>query len=301
MKFVSMIVIAATATATLSAQTVSEDRPHLARRGPPPPDAVLGETATLPIVFESGLPTIEAKIDGQAIRLGIDSGAAGIHLTATVAARLDLQAVGEGLAGDPSGANPVPMKIYRLEAAQFGGVTVKGVEAVALAVEPVRRDGVDGVVSPNIFQNLVVAIDYPHACLVLHRGSLPSADGRTIFHYDGFAPTMPLEIEGRTQPAEIDTGNTRFGIVLPTAFVGGLHRRAKAREIGQGRTTSSTVQMFATALDGSAHLAGVALDSSEAAWPAVTPIANVGSDGLRGLLVEIDVTNHRVRINRTPD
>src|SRR5438309_193573 len=89
--------------------------PVMARQGPRAPDKVTGDHAALPMTFTAGLPTIAVTIDGKGpFKVGVDTGAmGGVHMTDRLAAALNLAPVGEAQAVDPSGRNPVAIKLYR--------------------------------------------------------------------------------------------------------------------------------------------------------------------------------------------
>jgi hypothetical protein len=272
---------------------------RVVRRAPPPPDAVIGDHAELTLTMIGGLPVIAIEIGGKQFHFGFDTGApGGARLDAATAELLAMEPVGRGMAADPSGRDPQPVRVYKLAEVKVGGVTVQGLSATAPETARMHREGIDGVLGPSPFAGYVVTIDYAHGRFRLERGALPEPDGRSVFGYDPPFPTVPLTIEGRTIPAHVDTGNARFAIIVPADFAEGLKNRGAAHSIGVGRTVSSTIEMSATRIDGKAMLGGVPLEAAEIGWPSVVPIANVGSLGLGGTLVEVDPGNRRIRISR---
>jgi hypothetical protein len=272
-------------------------------RGPPPPEAVIGEEAGLPITFTSGVPTLDVEINGKGpFKIGFDTGApGGPHLSTRLVQELGLQPVGEAMVGDPSGRKGLSVKLYRLDSVAFGGVSAKGWVGTGQPPRPGKSDNLDGVVGLGAFAGYVVTIDYPHSRFGLKRGALPPADGKTVFSYAGGAhPSAPLTVEGRTIPAHIDTGNTVSGVILPSAFVEGLRHKAEAKPSGVAHTVSNTIKMFSLPIDGDARVGRTPLTASLVVYPSLIPVANIGSPALMHVVVQVDTASHLISL-RLPE
>jgi hypothetical protein len=251
------------------------------------------------MTFTAGLPTLEVEINGKGpFKIGFDTGApGGPHLTTRLAGELGLEPVGEAMVSDPSGRNGLSMKLYRLDSVAFGGVTAKGWVGSALPPRPGKTETLDGVVGLDAFSGYVVTIDYPRAQFSLRRGALPRADGKTIFSYEGMmGPSAPLTVEGRTIAADIDTGNTVSGVVVPRSFVDGLRHRGEAKASGVAHTASSTIEMFSLPIDGVAQVGATPLAVSVVAYPSIIPVANIGSLALTQTIIQVDPANHRISL-----
>ena len=275
-------------------------RMRMMQVSPSIPDAVTGDEAGLPMTFTAGVPTLETTINGKGpFRLAFDTGApGGPHLTSALAGALALQPAGEMMVGDPSGKNPASVSQYRLESVGFGAVLVQGWMATAMPTRPGKPNGLDGAVGLDAFAGFVVTIDYPHRRFALRRGALPPADGKSVFSYQGqMAPTVPLTVENRTILAHLDTGNTVAGVIVPAAFVDGLQHRSAATASGSAHTVTNVVQMFTVPIEGKARVGAVDLAVSAASYPALIPVANIGSPALMMTIIEVDPANERVRLS----
>jgi predicted aspartyl protease len=270
---------------------------RVTRRSMPKPDSVEGDHADLDMASTAGLPTLSVTVNGKPLRLGFDTGASGgIHLSADAAARLALEPIGEGMAMDPSSRNPQPIKVYKLDALQIGSVTVHGMPASASPTQQTRREGLDGIIGLGAFDGYLVTVDYVHHHFRLDRGALPAADGASIFGYDAFIPEVPLTVEGRPVTAHLDTGNTRYPVIVPDSFATGLHHHDAAQAIGQAHTVSNDITMFAASVDGPVQVGKVTLSETKVGWPTVIDKANIGSLALANTVVTVDPSNKRVRL-----
>jgi hypothetical protein len=272
--------------------------PMAVRRMPPPPDSMTGDHATFPITFTAGLPTIEVTINGKGpFRVGIDTGAmGGAHMTDRLAATLGLTPFGEARATDPSGRNPVTIKLYRLDDFKLGAVEVKGWVGTAAPGRPGPLDSLDAILGIGAFAGYVVTLDYAGRRFALDRGALPPPDDAHVFAYDDVLPVVPLTVEGHAIPAHLDTGNVRFPVIVPADFAAALAHHAQARAIGQGRTVSSVVEMFAIPVDGAIGVGSASLGASEVGYPSIIDMANIGSLALRNMVVRIDPANKRISL-----
>jgi hypothetical protein len=272
--------------------------PTMVRHGPPPPDSVGGDHASLPMTFTSGLPTIMVTIDGKGpFKVGVDTGAmGGVHMTDRLAAALGLAPFGEAQATDPSGRNPIAIKLYRLDDFRLGGIDVKGWVSSAAPVRPGKLESLDAIVGVGAFAGYVVTFDYPAGRFAIDRGALPAPDGKHVFGYDDVLPVVPLNVEGHAIRAHLDTGNIRFPVIVPTAFAETLAHHDKARSIGQARTVSNVIDMFAMPVDGAVQVGAASVAASEIGYPSVIDMANVGSLALGRMVVRVDPGNKRISL-----
>lgn len=298
-----MMIIAAVLLGSASVQEATPPAPPTGepvrvRRGPPPPDSVSGDKAALPMTRTSGLPTIAVTINGKGpFNIGFDTGApGGPHLTDRLTDALGLSPFGEARASDPSGKNPVPVKLYRLDSAAFGPVSVNGWVASARPVRKGKLESLDGIVGLDAFAGYIVTLDYAQNRLSIDKGSLPEPDGQRVFRYEGPIPSVPVSIEGQTVQAHVDTGNVRHPLIVPEALALSLAQKDKTRSIGQAHTVSNTIDMHAVPLTGEAKVGSVTLTAKEAGYPSIIDKANVGSLALEGKVLKVDPANKRIMI-----
>lgn len=267
----------------------------------PPPPAMAGERADLPLQLVGGLPTITAMVNGRGpYRLGIDTGAAGyLRVTPALAATLGLQQVGEARAGDPSGRNPVIIPIYQVQTLSFGGLVFSGVSTTALSLAGPRGADIDGIVGIGFFEHLLLTIDYGALRLSARPGSLPPANGRDVVAFDldhGVLISLPLAIGDSVQHVHLDTGNTAQPLFLPAETVATLPTRGEARSIGNARTVSQVIPIRSIDLAAPVSVGTTRLPVTAVGYPSASPAGNLGSLALATMAVTIDYANRRLRI-----
>jgi len=284
-------------TGPLAAQQGSG--PRMVRRAPSPPPQRTGERADVEMRLVNGMPTIAARVNGRGpYRFGVDTGAPGyLRVTPALAAALALQPVGEALAADPSGGNPVPIPVYRIDTLTFGALGYAGISTTPITLSGPLA-GVDGIIGIGFFEQLLVTIDYPRGRLTAGPGALPAANGADIldFTVERGLITIPLRIGETEHRVHLDTGNTRHAFFMPAAAIPGLPTRGAARDIGVARTVSREVSLQEIDLAAPVRAGTTLLPVTAVAFPAVAAAGNIGSLALRDMAVTVDQVNRRARI-----
>ena len=268
--------------------------------GPPAAGPAAGDHASLPMTFTNGIPTLQIMVNGKGpFTVGFDTGAmGGPHMNDKMIAALGIEPFGEAHATDPSGKNPRTVKLYKVDSAQFEGVTLNQLVGTSTVLSGKKLETLDAIVGLEGFAGLVVTLDYVHGRFSAERGALPAPEGKTVFAYTGPPPSAPLTVEGKTLDAHLDTGNIRYGVIVPTEFAAGLSRKAEAKSIGVARTVSNTIEMFAEPVAGGVTMAGTPLTVTDVGYPSVAAIGNVGSLALTNMVVRVDPKNKRIQLER---
>lgn len=268
----------------------------------PAPAPMTGPALSIPISFTAAMPTFEAMVNGKGpFRLGFDTGAmGGVHIAAAAADRAGLSVVGQAMATDPSGRNPQPIKLYGPAQVEVAGRTFSAMANESPAFAGSKLATLDGIAGLGLFGGGLVTIDYGKARITVAPGALPPPDGRNIFAYQGQLPRLTVQVDGRPVEAHLDTGNIRAAIIVPEAFADQLAGRAAATEAGVAHTVSSAIPMFAVKLTSTPRIGDTPLAVTEAQYPSVATIGNVGSLALQGLVVRIDTVNRRVQVLSPP-
>jgi predicted aspartyl protease len=267
----------------------------------PPPPQRTGERADVDVRLVATMPTISVMVNGRGpYRFGVDTGASGyLRVTPELAAALGLQPVGEALAGDPSGRNPTRIPIYRVDSLAFGGLSFAGISATPFMLRSPALAGIDGIVGIGLFETLLLTLDYGRLRLSAGPGALPAANGADVVEisYDrGGLISLPLTIGETVHQVHLDTGNTRFPLFMPAASIASLPTRGQARNIGRARTVSQSVSLQAIALAAPVRVGATPLAVTEAGFPALGQVGNLGSPALAAMAVTIDYANRRLRI-----
>lgn len=274
--------------------------PQLIRRPMAPPPVRTGDRAELPVTIVAGLPTIMVTVDGKGpFRLGIETGFPGyLRLTPEAAATAGLVQVGEALTSDPSGRNPQQVPLHQAREVKIGGLTWRDVRATVAPMGSARMKGVDGLIGLGFFADLLLTVDYGRGRFVLAPGALAEGPGvLPVTRVRGMLLSFPLTIGDRVWPVHLDTGNTRHPLFMPQDAIAQLPTKGAAYPIGTARTVSQQVTLSAMKLAAPVRAGGTLLKIDEVGFPAIADEGNLGSLGMVGQVLTLDLANGRVRLS----
>jgi len=168
-----------------------------------------------------GLILIPVSVNGQTVRMLVDSGSSTSVIDADVAKRLSLPTAG---IAKIEGADLLTGTYARAETLNVGGIVFAPfiLEAVPLDLpEALRRDGIEGVLGYDFLEHVVARIAYyPHELQLIQ----PAA-----FNYSGTGAVMSIDLSRRVPTVTaamngndkatftVDTGSDQ-GLVLYDAF-----------------------------------------------------------------------------------
>lgn len=288
--FAQMLAPAAAAQPVMSSHSDDEPKP-----------VVSGSDTCLPMKLADGLPVISGRLGGRSITLAFDTGSPGGPLLSPAVIRdLKLPKVGEAQVTDPSMKNVLTVGLYGLANLSIGNVKIEQWTAIEHSAKESRRLAEpDGIIGLTAFAGFVVTIDYPGRRILLTKGRLPEPDGRSIFHYEGPIPRVPLSIEGHPIDAHLDTGNARYGLIVPEKYAASLANYSRSFAIGIARTVNNQFDLKAVPVS-DAKVGDFPLYAGTAAFPSAGARANVGSEILKDMVVMIDPANAIVALKRAP-
>jgi hypothetical protein len=133
--------------------------------------------------------------------------------------------------------------------------------------------------------------------LLIRKGKLPAADNRTSFSYTGAIPAVPLTLDGGSIKAHVDTGNGRYGLIVPREFASHRKGFADSYAIGVARTANNRYDLNAFPV-GAASMGQMPLYAGSAAYPGPAGHANIGSSLLRDMIVRVDPANRIIAFER---
>jgi predicted aspartyl protease len=265
-----------------------------------PPLGELGSSpVAVPIALTNGHPSIELKIDGRGpYRLLFDTGSgAELILDQDLAEELSLQTTGTRRIGDPNAPGALEAKVVNIDRVELGGLTIRGVNAISWVPQASGvADHPRGVVGLGLFGPRLVTLDYGREELILEAGELPKPDGKAVLpasFADGI-PSIPIDVAGVPFRAHIDSGSTGF-LGLPLDAAKKLPLDGPPVVVGRARTASGDYAVSEAKLKGAVRLGQIVIDSPKVRFVDL-PIANIGFDLLRSLIVTVDVGNGRVRL-----
>jgi membrane-associated protease RseP (regulator of RpoE activity) len=269
-----------------------------------------GATRTeLPFELINNHIYVRALVDGQPVRMIVDTG--GLNLLTTASARrLGLTSAG-ALGGGGVGAARVEFAMAHAGALTVGDATLAAPvffvgDLGALA--EVEGVDLDGIVGFEMFARLAVRIDYPAGRLTLARpGALTPAAGSgaiaVAFRLAERTPIVAGAIDGLPATFTIDTGS-RSSLTVTAPFVQAhalVARYHPAFETvtgwGVGGGVRSSPVRFATVAIGDATIRGVAgelFTGDKGAFAGTEASANLGSGALRRFAVTFDYVDRRM-------
>ncbi|HKR25259.1 MAG TPA: retropepsin-like aspartic protease, partial [Allosphingosinicella sp.] len=184
--------------------------PQMRRRVTEPPRAT-GTCAALPLDLAATVPIVEVRIGERPYRFLIDTGAQGHgRIKRALAEQLGLAVVGQARTPAPGGTVE-ERPVYALPALALGGIAFQDLELTAAPVIPGRELPFDGILGLDAFRNFTLTLDYGNRRL--HVSDRPLAAGVALVPDQPLA-TFPVEIDGRSFPAHLDTGNQAASLFL---------------------------------------------------------------------------------------
>ncbi|MGH7571437.1 MAG: aspartyl protease family protein [Gemmatimonadota bacterium] len=163
-----------------------------------------GDSVALPLVGTPTLPLVEVSVNGTGpYRFLIDLGS-----NVTLLRRNVVDASRSTVLVDRPTSDIVHVEAIALGDARLEGVTVASYDEL----------DVDGVLGYNVLQYSSFTLDFPSQRLVLHRGSLPPPDGRTVFSYQlvGRMPYITVRLGSDSLLVNLDTGAAEWMTVPPS-------------------------------------------------------------------------------------
>jgi hypothetical protein len=256
----------------------------------------------IPLRFYGTRPAVEVWVNqhGPFLFL-IDTGAAGPPARADEALvrRLSIAQGGTAQTSDAGGASRSVDRIT-LADVELGGIAFHGVEALS------RDYGaqsylpkIDGILGINFFRDWLIAIDFSRGTLVLEKGQLPKADGRTILAYELIEgnPYIPARIGNRPVKLLLDTGNIR-ALDLPSDWIKTFRLASFPRLAGNAAGVSGTSAIREVRLADTLVIGMYRFEQPAVTFADDFAEANVGSTLLQEFTVTLDQRNQRVRLVR---
>lgn len=265
----------------------------------PKSPGISGSDTCIPLKLADLMPVIPATVAGKPVNLAFDTGApGGPILIPAIIEELKLEKIGEVRMTDPSMKNVITANRYAINDIKIGNLTIAKWEASARPPRHLSRlYEPDGVIGLTAFAGYVVTIDYPGGRVLITKGRLPEPDNRTSFRYEGPIPRVPLTLDDKTIDAHIDTGNARYGLILPDSYAAQLPGYAARYPIGVARTVNNKFELMAVPVRDS-MVGALDLHAGTAAYPSPASTGNLGTPLLRDMVVRVDPANSIVALER---
>ncbi|MFT8243533.1 retroviral-like aspartic protease family protein [Roseomonas sp. BN140053] len=198
------------------------------------PECGPGQGDVVPVTLDRGLPVVPARFNGQDARLLLDTGAAGLFLTAPGAARLQLPAVPGMFAQARGSAGEVRASVVAVARFEFASLRRDALSLPALPVplmENVFEAPVDGFLGVDGLGPGAVELDFSQRRAVLFPADRCRLERPA---WEGGATQLPswqsangrlgvrVLLNGQSLPALLDTGAQRTRISRRAASLLGV-------------------------------------------------------------------------------
>ena len=247
-------------------------------------------------------PAVDVMVNGQGPFLfAIDTGATDdARVDSSLIARLNLRISGTDRVGDGSAAEKRAVRTVRLDSLSIGGLEFRHVKASTRDFNTLGLPHIDGLLTFDLFRDLLLTLDYPAQRVRIESGSLPAVDGREILRLKRVHnhPAVELMIGRERVIAELDSGNVGEGFLFPGPAAQKLAFATEPVDSGTGRTVTSVFALKAVQLRESIRFGAFEFIQPRIVFPAPFPFANIGSQILNQFAVTFDQRHDRVRFLR---
>jgi len=247
--------------------------------------------AAIPFDVSSGRPMVDLMVNGQGpYPFVLDTGSPSLLVMKSLADELKLEVVGSDELQSPVQGTPVKVDVVRVDSVALGDATIEGYEALVLDM---GEHGLGrGIVGPAFFrEHGTTTLDFDRNTISFGEGS--GDEVRNWLPFGASAPLLdiPVRIGDLEVDGHLDTGNPGV-LSFPNRLEDRLPLSGPAHTIGQARTVDAVFDIRAAPIDASARIGDAEVPLSQIMLSAI-PVANLGTAGLRGLVLHIDWQNER--------
>ena len=253
----------------------------------------------VPFDLASGRPMVQLMVNGEGpYPFVFDTGSPILLVMQSLVDELGLEVIGSDELQSPMQGKPVEVDVVRVESIALAGATVDGLEARVLDLE---GSGLGrGVVGPALFRaHGALTLDFERNTIALDED--PPAGASTWLQFGPSAPLLdvPVRIGDVEIEGHIDTGSPGV-LSVPAVFEDRLPLSGPVVTIGRGRTVDAEFEIRGAPIDGSARVGDAEIPLERIRLSDI-PVANLGTAGLRGLVLYVDWENERFALTGTAD
>ena len=244
------------------------------------------------------MSTIQVQIKGTGpFTFVFDTGAGVNVINQDLATRLELPVIGTLEIVSPMGDGPTASNTLAIAELTIGDVTINDATSIAMNLTELflPLEAPDGILAAAAIEGHVMTINLPAGYVLLRKGALPAADGRSVLDYDGegVVPMIPILIGGETVKVALDSG-APAGLTLPSSYIDRLALEAAPVVTGRGRTVDAGFEIRSSRLLGEVRFGEVSVKDPMIAFNDKSPHGNVGSRILGNYSISIDRSPQRM-------
>ena len=248
--------------------------------------------ATAPFDVDSGRPMVQLMVDGKGpFPFVFDTGSPGLLVLPSLVEELGLEVVGSNELQTPAGGTPVTVDVVEIDSIALGGVEARGLTAMVLDME---GHGLGmGVVGPVLFrEHGPLTIDFEHNTITI--GADATAAGiETWLPFGESAPLLDVTVRigDLSIDGHLDTGNPGV-LSVPAEYENRLPLSGPVETVARARTADAEFEIRGAPIDASAKVGDAEIPLRQILFSKL-PVANLGTAGCRGLVLQIDWENGR--------
>lgn len=257
------------------------------------------EVIQIPLDLSSQRPVIKLKINGKGpYNFIFDTGSSANIIDEGLANELKLEVIGQDPMGTPGSSTTMVSK--RVEASGISFVNTDLLIEKYLNTMPLKQMlPVDGIISPSIFSDYLVTIDYQGSKLILTKGALNPDDESVIsFSQEPRIINTKVDIDGSLLEAHIDSGNPGF-FAIPYDLKDKLSFKEDPTEDGIIRTPGAEFKKWKAQLDGNITIGNIVFNDPTIQLVEGFPVVNMGFGFLSEVIVTIDGKNGLIKFEKS--
>lgn len=256
------------------------------------------------IDHSTGHIEVAVQINGKGpYKFLLDTGATGHgRIDSKIARELFLPVTGQTLNDDGSGRNLTIVNQHRIDSLLVGDRMFYDLSFMAQNFHEAEATDmhIDGILGFELFENLLLTIDYKFHHIYFTEGALSPDDPHTISFDPGESKKrcfIPVKIGNTTFMAVLDTGN-QGGLTVPHRIVRQLDLAGRPQVYGYAKTTNNEYTLYESDPVAPVEIAGFTLPEVTVKSARFWRTPNIGYQLLCDFVITIDQKNHLVCMRR---
>jgi hypothetical protein len=253
----------------------------------------------IPMDVSSQRPIVEVTIGKEGpYKFIFDTGSSGNIIDSDLAGKLKLKIVGEDPLGTPGG--PSKMVSKRVEASNINFAGINERFKTELNTIPLRQMlPADGIISPALFSDYLVTINYPESKLILTKGTLNADDkGVVSFKQEIRIINVQINVDGNAIEAHLDSGNPGF-FAIPFDLKDKLTFKQEPVEDGMIQTPGAEFKKWMAQLDGYITVGDIVFKEPKVHLVEGFSVVNLGYGFLNETVTTIDRKSNLIQFSQS--
>jgi len=259
----------------------------------------------IPLDLSSQRPVLEVMIgDNGPYKFIFDTGSGTNVIDTDLADELECEVIGLDTLFTPGSDNRRVSKRVNVSTINFANTTIS--EDAVMNTVPIRKMvAVDGIISPVLFSNYLLTINYPGSNLMLRVGDLDKSEkGVMSYLQKSRIINLTISVDGHQLEAHLDSGNPG-GFDLPLSMKDKLKFKEDPYEDGVINTPVASFRKWKATLDGKITVGDISYENPDVNLVENFEVVNLGYRFFKELSITIDKKNSLIKFekstNRRPD